>query len=168
MTSRSGHRDLVARLKRLGATSAWPIEDDVPWTALDDPEGNRFRVLEPRAIYADTGPIAAVVVECDDPRTMARFWNEAIDWTLHEVTDDLARMRSADGVGPFLEFVRAPQSARTRMHLDLRPYAGDNQRHDVTRLRALGAIEVDIAQGDVPWTVLADVEGNEFCVLTPG
>lgn len=54
-----------------------------------------FCVLEPRSIYRDTGPIAAVVVNCADPRAMARFWSETMDWTLHEVTDDLARLRSA-------------------------------------------------------------------------
>ena len=58
--------------------------------------------------HRDTGPIAAVVVDCADPRAMARFWGEATDWTLHEVTDDHARLRSAKGVGPYLEFLRAP------------------------------------------------------------
>ena len=67
-----------------------------------------FCVLEPREIYRDTGPIAAVVVDCADPRAMARFWDEAMDWTLHEVTDDHARLRSAKGVGPYLEFLRTP------------------------------------------------------------
>lgn len=55
---------------------------DVPWTVLADPEGNEFCVLEPREIYRDTGPIAAVVADCEDPRAMARFWGEAMDWTL--------------------------------------------------------------------------------------
>jgi hypothetical protein len=63
------------------------------------PEGNEFCVLEPREIYRDTGPIAAVVVDCADPRAMARFWDEAMDWTLHEVTDDHAVLRSVKGVG---------------------------------------------------------------------
>jgi hypothetical protein len=98
-----------------------------------------FCVLEPREIYRDTGPIAAVVAECADPRAMARFWSEAMDWTLHKVTDDYAALRSAKGAGPYLEFLRTP-SVRTwwnRIHLDVMPYAGDDQEAEVTRLRAL-------------------------------
>jgi hypothetical protein len=48
------------------------------------------------------------------------------------------------------------------------PYAGDDQAAEVARLRALGATDIDLGQGDVPWVCLADSEGNEFCVLTPG
>ena len=161
---------LSKAMKELGATPADVGQGDVPWTVLADPEGNVFCVLEPREIYRDTGPIAAVVVDCADPRAMARFWGEATDWTLHEVTDDHARLRSAKGVGPYLEFLRAP-GVRTwwnRFHLDLAPYPGDDQAAEVARLRALGATSADVGQGDVPWTVLADPEGNQFCVLGRG
>ena len=169
-TSSLAHQtELVARLTELGATSADIGQGDVPWTVLADPEGNVFCVLEPRAIYEDTGPIAAVVVSCADPRAMARFWNAAMDWTLHEVTDDLARLRSAAGVGPYLEFIRVRDiTVWTRVHLDLRPYPLDDQAAEVARLRSLGAVDADIGQGNVPWVVLTDPEGNEFCVLTPG
>lgn len=161
--------ELLAHLRALGATSVDTGRLLAPWTDLADPEGNVFRVLEPRELSLDTGPIAAVVVACADPRRMARFWGDATDWVLHELTDELARLRSAEGVGPYLEFVRTPDpaAAPTRMHLDLRPYAGDDQAAEAARLRALGAVDADIGQGDVPWVVLADVEGNEFCVLAP-
>ncbi|GAB3151560.1 VOC family protein [Microbispora hainanensis] len=173
-TSAAHQAELVARLKELGATPADVGQGDVPWTVLADPEGNVFRVLEPREIYRDTGPIAAVVVHCEDPRAMARFWDEAIDWTLHEVSDDHARLRSATGAGPYLEFVRAaprtmPDAAPvwTRVHLDLLPYPGDDQAAEVARLTTLGATPADVGQGDVSWVVLADPEGHEFCVLRP-
>ena len=167
-TSAAHQAELVARLRELGATAADSGQDE-PWSVLADPEGNEFRVLEPRLVYSDTGPIAAVVVDCEDPRAMARFWDAALDWTLHELTDDRARFRSASGVGPYLEFVRTPDvaSVRTRVHLDVMPSAGDDQSAEVARLRALGATDADIGQGDVPWVVLADIEGNEFCVLAP-
>ena len=119
-TSAAHQAALVARLQELGATPADVGQGDVPWTVLADPEGNLFCVLEPRELYRDTSPIAAVVVDCADPRAMARFWGEAMDWTLHEVTDDHARLRSAKGVGPYLEFLRGP-GVRTwwnRIHLD--------------------------------------------------
>ncbi len=170
-TSSAAHQaKLVARLKDLGATPADVGQGDVPWTVLADPEGNVFCVLEPREVYTDTGPIAAVVVDCVDPRSMARFWDKAMDWTLHEVTDDFAALRAAQGVGPYLEFLRTPgaETVRHRLHLDLSPYPGDDQAAEVGRLEALGATEVDVGQGDVSWRCLADPEGNEFCVLRPG
>ena len=51
--------------------------------------------------------------------------------------------------------------------IDVAPYAADDQAAEVERLIALGARKIDIGQGDVPWEVMADPEGNEFCVLTP-
>ncbi|MFD9124692.1 VOC family protein [Kitasatospora sp. NPDC059571] len=166
-TSAAHQAELVARLRALGATSAQVGQGEVPWTVLADPEGNEFCVLEPREVYRDTGPIAAVVVDCADPQAMARFWGEALDWTLHGVTDDEAVFRCAEGVGPYLEFIRSPD-ARTvpdRVHLDLLPYPGDDGAAEVARLRALGATDLDLGQGDVPWTCLADPEDHEFCVL---
>jgi predicted enzyme related to lactoylglutathione lyase len=168
-TSAAHQADLIARLEDLGATPADVGQGDVPWMVLADPEGNEFCVLEPRSIYRNTGPIAAVAVDCADPRAMARFWGEATDWTVHDVADDHASLRSANGVGPYLEFLRTPdiKTVKNRVHLDLRPYPGDDQAAEADRLRALGATDIDVGQGDVPWIVLADPEGNEFCVLTP-
>lgn len=96
-TSARHQAELVARLRALGARPAHVGQGDVPWTVLADPEGNEFCVLEPREAHRDTGPIARVVVDCADPRAMARFWGEATDWTLHEVTGDQAVLRSAKG-----------------------------------------------------------------------
>ncbi|WP_329282022.1 VOC family protein [Streptomyces sp. NBC_01451] len=166
-SSASHHTELVAHLKDLGATPADIGRGDLQRTALADPEGNVFCVLSPREDYRDTGPIAAVVVDCADPRAMARFWDAAMDWTLHEVTDDRALLRSAKGVGPYLEFLRTPHlmDTRKRVHLDLVPSPGDGQAAEVTRLEALGATPADAGRGDFSWKILADPEGNEFCVL---
>jgi hypothetical protein len=93
-----------------------------------------------------------------------------MDWTLHEVTDDHAVLRSAEGVGPYLEF-RRTTGVRTwwnHVHLDLLPYPVDDKESEVARLRTLGATDLDLGQGDVPWTCLTDPEGNEFCVLGRG
>jgi hypothetical protein len=167
-TTSAGHQaELVARLEALGATPVNVGQGTVPWTVLADPESNEFCVLEPRRDYRDTGPIARVVVDCADPHAMARFWDEALDWALHEVTDDHAVLRSAEGVGPYVEFVRTPgvKTVPDRVHLDLLPYPGDDKAAEVARLRALGATDLDLGQGDVPWTCLSDPEGHEFCVL---
>ncbi|KXK60300.1 glyoxalase [Micromonospora rosaria] len=167
-TSAAHQAELVTRLKDLGATPADIGQGDVPWTVLADPEGNEFCVLDP--LPRDTGPIARVVVDCADPRAMARFWSQATDWTLHEVTDDVAVLRSAAGVGPYLRFRRTPDAKTgwNRVHLDVRPYPGDDHAAEAARLRALGATAVDLGRSDIRWKVLADPEGNEFCLLTPG
>ncbi|MFE6195981.1 VOC family protein [Streptomyces sp. NPDC057838] len=166
-TSDAHQAELVARLTDLGATPVQVGQGDVPWVTLADPEGNAFSVLEPRELHRDTGPVAAVVVDCADPRAMVRFWGKAIDWTVHELTDDRALLRSAEGVGPYLEFRRTPEDrvVPSRIHLDVRPDPVEDQAKEVARLEGLGATRADVGQGDVPWIVLADPEGNEFCVL---
>ncbi|MFE7168361.1 VOC family protein [Streptomyces sp. NPDC057616] len=166
-TSATHQADLIAHLRTLGATPADVGQGDVPWTVLADPDANEFCVLEPREIYRDTGPIAAVVVDCADPRAMARFWGEALDWPVHEVADDHASLRSARATGPYLEFLRTPdgKTAPDRIHLDLLPYPEDDKESEVTRLRTLGARDLDIGQGNTAWTCLTDPEDHEFCVL---
>ena len=167
-TSAAHQAEVVARLKDLGATPADIGQGDVPWTVMADPEGNEFCVLD--SLYQDTGPIATVVLDCTDPRAMARFWDKAMDWALHKVTDRSAVLRSARGVGPYLQFLRTPdvKTVWNRVHLDLRPYPGDDSAAEAARLRALGATVIDLGEADVPWMVLTDPEGNEFCLLTPG
>ncbi|WOX11685.1 VOC family protein [Streptomyces sp. N50] len=166
-TSTAHQAELVARLRSLGAAPVDVGQGDVPWTVLGDPEGNEFCVLEPREIYRDTGPIAAVVVDCLDPWAMARFWGEALDWAVLEVSDGQASLRSAEGVGPYLEFLRVPgvKAVPDRVHLDLMPSPGDDRAAEVERVKGLGASDLDLGQGDVPWTCLTDPEGHEFCVL---
>ncbi|GAQ64454.1 VOC family protein [Streptomyces scabiei] len=166
-TSAAHQRELVERLLALGATHADVGQGEVPWTVLADPEGNEFCVLEPREVYRDTGPVAAVVVDCVDPRAMARFWDAATDWTLREVTDDAAVLRSAEDVGPYLEFLRTPgaRTGQDRVHLDLLRFPDDDHEAETARLRALGATDLDAGQGEVSWRCLADPEGHPFCVL---
>jgi predicted enzyme related to lactoylglutathione lyase len=159
--------ELVTRLQDLGATLADIGQGDVPWTVMADPEGNEFCVLD--SLYEETGPIATVVVDCADPRVMARFWGEAMDWTVHKVTDEAAVLRSAKGVGPYLQFLRTPdvKTVWNRVHLDIRPYPGDDPQAEAARLQTLGATPIDLGPNDVSWTVLADPESNEFCLLAP-
>lgn len=168
-TTSPDHRaELVGRLERLGAKPADTGRTGTSSTWLADPEGNEFCVLEPQEKYRDTGPVAAVVLDCTDPSAMARFWGEAIDWTVLTVTAEQAVLRSPRGTGPYLKFVRVPGATSTlgRLHLDLRPDLGENQAAHVTRLRALGATDLDVGQGDVDWVCLTDPDGHELCVLT--
>ncbi len=105
-----------------------------------------------------------VVVAAGDPVALGRWWSEALGWVVvhddpveFEIQPDPDRM-------PGILFL-ANDDAKTgknRLHLDLRP---DDQSAEVERLIAMGAAPVDVGQGEVPWVVLADPEGNEFCVL---
>jgi hypothetical protein len=160
---------LVARLRGLGAQSADVGQGDPPWAVLADPEGNEFCVLEPRPVYRDTGPVAAVVVDSTDPAALAGFWELASGWARSRPAGGLVAFRSPQGVGPYLELVEVPEAktAKNRMHLDVAPQEAEDHAAAVSQLREAGAVPRDIGQGDVPWAVLADPEGGEFCVLSP-
>jgi Glyoxalase-like domain len=162
--------DLVARLRRLGASPVDLGQGDVPWVVLADPEGNEFCVLEPRGIYRDTGPVAAILTDCADPAALGRFWAEAAGCQVAYAEEHITGLRAPSGVGPYLEFLRVPdaKTEKNRLHPDVAPYRGDDPAAEVARLRQLGATPADVGQGgDENWTVLADPEGNEFCVLSP-
>ena len=118
--------------------------------------------------------IQTVNVDCRDPGPLAAFWAEALGWRItvdrdpEWVVEPPAGSRE-DSVVPDLLFVRVPEpkNVKNRLHLDLRPDgATRDQAAEVARLEGLGATQVDVGQGDdVSWVVMADPEGNEFCVL---
>jgi hypothetical protein len=169
-TSAAHQAELAGRLRDLGATPADAGQGDAGWIVLADPEGNEFCVLEPRDIYRDTGPVAAIVVDCGDPAALVRFWAGATGWQLKRAEDNAAGLRSAAATGPYLEFLRVPgrKAVKNRLHPDVAPYRGDDPAAEVARLRREGATPADVGQDDdVSWTVLADPEGNELCVLSP-
>jgi hypothetical protein len=107
--------------------------------------------------------IYTLTIEAFDPPTLARFWAEVLDF---KVTFEEPGEVAIEGPDERLAilFIKAvdPKVVKNRLHLDLNP---DDQAAEVTRLIALGAKEIDIGQKDVTWVVLADPEGNEFCVL---
>ena len=140
-----------------------------PGWSWPTPRATELCVLEPRDRYRDTGPLAAVVMAAADPPALARFWAEAAAWPLVGADDRHAALRHPSGTGPFLELVgsSAPKLTKNRLHLDLAPYPGDDPATEVARLLGFGATPADIGQGQVSWTVLADPEGNELCVLSP-
>jgi predicted enzyme related to lactoylglutathione lyase len=165
----AGQEELVARLRELGATPVDIGQGDVPWAVLADPEGNEFCVLEPRPVYADTGPVAAIVVDCADPDRQATFWAGISGWQRVSADDTLVRLRSPDQAGPYLELMRSadPKTVKYRLHLDVAPQPGEDQEAAVAAAIEAGASRADIGQGEVTWTVMADPEGGEFCVLSP-
>ena len=168
-TSPEDQQHTVARALELGGRhidiGQLPEEKHV---VLADPEGNEFCVIPPgNNFLADTGFIGAV--NCDGSQQVGYFWSEALGWPLVWDQDEETAIQSPLGGskiawgGPPVR----PKTGKNRLHLDLAPSVGDDQRAEVDRLVSLGATRLDIGQGDVSWVVMADPDGNEFCVLTP-
>ena len=117
--------------------------------------------------------LTTVVIDAAHPGALAHWWSEAIGWPITFVAPDEVVVEPA-GNGqsydvPALVFVPVddPKTTKNRVHLDLASDSTDHQAELVARLVAAGAGHADVGQSDVPWVVLADPEGNEFCVLEP-
>ena len=160
----------VAKALELGAThldiGQTPEEGHL---VLADPEGNEFCVIPAgNNFLADTAFIGAI--NCDGTQAVGYFWSEALGWPLVWDQDEETAIQSPGGGskmswgGPPVN----PKTGKNRIHLDIAPPVGTDQEAEVERLIALGAQRIDIGQGDdVSWIVMADPDGNEFCVLTP-
>ncbi|WP_037606118.1 VOC family protein [Streptacidiphilus rugosus] len=107
-----------------------------------------------------------VIVHSEDPVALGQWWAAALGWVVVFSSEDEFEIRPEPDRLPGLDFVRLAEAkkAKSRLHLDFRP---DDQDAEVARLLAHGARRVDIGQGEQSWVVLADPEGNEFCVLAP-
>jgi len=115
-----------------------------------------------------------VVADAHDPARLARFWAALLGWEIADETADEVDVWPAgysypDPVAVPLVFVPVPEpkTGKNRVHLDLAAASAADQAELVSRARDLGGRPTDIGQGDVPWVVMADPEGNEFCVLEP-
>ena len=117
--------------------------------------------------------LQCITVDAHNPKALAEFWAEVLGWTVGEDGDDIGwwierELGDPKNTGfPDILFLKVPDSkvVKNRLHLDLRP---DDQDAEVARLEKLGAKKIDIGQStdpDTTWVVMADIEGNEFCVL---
>jgi predicted enzyme related to lactoylglutathione lyase len=119
-----------------------------------------------------TSRIAVLAVDAQDPARVADFWCQVLGWVVHERDEDGFVTIAAPGARPDagdlaidIAPVPEPKTIKNRLHLDLRA-DGTTRDEELDRLLALGARRVDVGQGpDVSWVVLADPEGNEFCLL---
>jgi len=118
----------------------------------------------------------AVVVDALDPAELARFWSAALDWPVTYADDDEVVVEFSDEGGCWGDIgtvalvfgeTTEPKQGKNRVHLDLASTSLTDQAATVEKLLDLGGSRVDLGQGDVPWQVLADPEGNELCVLEP-
>jgi hypothetical protein len=116
-----------------------------------------------------------LAIDCTDPRGLARFWCAVLDYEVQDEGDDLVTIGPSRTLGgendrgpvpPTLTFARVPEgkTVKNRLHLDVNP-TDREQDEEVHRLLELGARRADVGQGEESWVVLADPEGNEFCVL---
>ncbi|MER7506519.1 VOC family protein [Nonomuraea pusilla] len=168
-TSLEDQRRTVARALELGGRhidiGQGPDEAHV---VLADPEGNEFCVIEPgNRFLAECGFVGALA--CDGSQEVGYFWSEALGWPLVWDQDEETAIRSPHG-GPKITWggpPLMPKPGKNRLHLDLAPPAHGDQQAEVDRLLSLGATRIDIGQGEAGWVVLADPDGNEFCVFPP-
>jgi predicted enzyme related to lactoylglutathione lyase len=114
--------------------------------------------------------VGSIVLRVDDLERQVEFWEAALDYVRRESeSDDFVLLRPRDGNGPnvSLDLARSTLQIPPRMHLDL--YA-DDQAGEVERLLALGATEIhwDKRPPDADYVILADPEGNRFCVVDAG
>ena len=117
-----------------------------------------------------------ITVDARDPELLARFWAEVLDYEIvfdskqhpeHADSDEHEiNLAAKDGQTTTISIFKVPDDKRVknRLHFDLRP---DDQDAEVARVEKLGATHVDIGQGQQTWVVMADPEGNEFCILSP-
>jgi catechol-2,3-dioxygenase len=112
--------------------------------------------------------IVSLVIDATDAELLGRFWSEVLGWRIIERGDYGVSIGASEV--PFeIDFRTVPdgpKSAKNRLHLDIKPTERD-QPAELARLLDLGARQVDVGQGDRSWFVLADPEGNEFCLCRP-
>jgi predicted enzyme related to lactoylglutathione lyase len=108
-----------------------------------------------------------LIVDSHDPETLARFWGQVLGWrSTGPPEGGVVQIASDDQGPPTIVFVPVgdEKTTKNRLHVDVSP-VGCEQEDELARLLALGAVRVDVGQGERPWVVLADPEGNEFCLL---
>ena len=111
---------------------------------------------------------AVIVIDAARPRLVADFWRAVLGWEVVESDADGISVAPGDGSWPGIDMFQVPEgkSIKNRLHLDLRA-DGSSTEDELQRLLNLGARRVDVGQGpEVSWVVLADPEGNEFCLLS--
>ncbi len=159
--------DEVERILGLGARHLDIGQHGVPWVVLADPEGNPFCVMEDRAVYADTGPIAALPLDSADPDRDVELWSWLTGWT-DAVGLASRTLRHPSLRGPLLEFCSEPEpkgAAKNRLHLDVRLEIGDDPDGVEASILERGGARLHTDWGDLPWRSYLDPSRNEFCLL---
>ena len=118
-----------------------------------------------------TSRLIALCFDANDPHRLARFWAEALRWNIGDQADGVVSLVPTDGTTFGVDFAPVPEQkvGKNRIHLDLTTTSIDDQKQSVETLIGLGARHIDVGQGPTDeHVVLADPEGNEFCVCNGG
>lgn len=113
--------------------------------------------------------IHGVVIDCAEPKRLAEFWSEVLGYEYRMDDDDWCSLRRPGGGAPFLSFQKVPEGkvVKNRVHLDIRP-DGDTLEEEQEHLEHLGATTLRfLDKGKWSHYIMADPEGNEFCLLSP-
>lgn len=165
-------QDEVARLESLGAARLdWEYPPDADfYVVMADPDGNEFCVVTTSAIQdsemKQALSIDSIVINSCEFERMKEFWAAALGYSVRYADDDYLLLTDPNWRWPNILLQSWPEAkqGRNRLHLDL---YSDDQKKEVQRLEALGAVRLD---WDYPpgadYVVMADLEGNEFCVIT--
>jgi predicted enzyme related to lactoylglutathione lyase len=150
----------------------WPdVHVGFTWAEAGSARVNRpQRAVRSRQDVAMTLRVQAIDIDANDNQLVASFWEQLLGWRRTYEDDDEIVLEPPtgspeEGVAPDLLVLKVPdgKAFKNRVHLDLRP---DDQAAEVARAESLGARRVSIGQDDsVTWVVMADPEGNEFCIL---
>jgi predicted enzyme related to lactoylglutathione lyase len=118
-----------------------------------------------KAEHAMSSLLHNITVDCGDPERAARFWAAVTGWPASREWEDEYAVSPGDGHRPKLYFVPVPEpkTVKNRVHLDIVP-DDRSQDEELTRLLGLGATVVSDQRPDVGWVIMADPEGNEFCL----
>ncbi|MGX9787308.1 VOC family protein [Mycobacterium sp. MMS18-G62] len=105
-----------------------------------------------------------ICIDAHDPQALGAWWSKLLGWRTYVDKDGDVVLEAPPDAGPNWLFLAVADEkvVKNRIHLDFRP---DDQQAEVDRVIALGARHVDVGQGEQTWVVLADPEGNEFCIL---
>ncbi|MCX6500499.1 MAG: VOC family protein [Arthrobacter sp.] len=112
--------------------------------------------------------LASIAIDAIRPRVVADFWCAVLGWQVVDEDTDIISIAPQDDTSPSIDVIAVPlgKTIKNRLHFDLRA-DGVSTAEELERLLALGAVRTDVGQGpDVSWVVLADPEGNEFCLLS--
>lgn len=154
------YTESIATLESMGAVVV-ETNPDWRWTVMADPEGGEFCGFVRDEVPADR--LHGLVVDCVDHHGIAEWWGAAYDATIVHHDDGYSTVEQVPGM-PILtmDFVPVPEpkTGKNRIHWDV--------TGDPGALIAAGARLLRAPDDEIDWTVLADPEGNEFCVFSPG
>lgn len=169
-TSLDDQHNTVAKLLAIGARhidiGQDPNDTDV---VLADPEGNELCIIDPYNRFLASCPRLGAV-NCDGTRALGCFFSEALGWPLVWDQDEETAIQAPDGTGPKITWSGPPlmpRSGKERSHFHIAPTPGTSAQAARDHLIALGATRFDIGPACSGAIVLADVDGNQFCLVEP-